>query len=87
MPQVSETVVTVPIRSFSARCDTESRVVRSDIVLHDIVPGVRNVHTKRKGTVQYGTSCYQDFVPATVPLSFVRGLKRCNLDYVHVTVH
>jgi len=68
MPQCSETIITVPIRSVTVRFGTVPRTSRSDTKMYDIVPGVFN-------TVQYGTPCNQDFVYVTVPFSFGQGLK------------
>ena len=68
MPPFSETIVTIPIRSNTVRFNTVPRNVRSDRELYNIVPSVFNA-------VQYGTPYNQDFVPITVPFSFVQGLK------------
>jgi hypothetical protein len=82
MPQVSETVVTIPIRSDFVRYDSVSSDVRSDVVLYDNVPHqecamfIQIISTQVPyRTVYYGTTCNPNFVPSTVPLSFVQGLK------------
>ena len=76
MPPFSETLFKVPIRSDTVRFITVPRIVRSDTKLYDSVPGVFN-------TVQYGTPCNQDFVPVTVPFSFVQGLKTSKRNNTH----
>ena len=76
MPPFSETVVTVPIRPDTVRFSTVTRTVRSDIKLYDTVPGVFNA-------VQYGTPYNQDYVPATVPFSFVQGFKTSTHNNTH----
>ena len=68
MPLFRETVVTVPIRADTVRFDIVPRTIvtiRSDTRLYDTVLGVFHA-------VQYGTPCKQDFVPITVPFSFVQ---------------
>ena len=55
MPQFSETIATIPMRSDSVRFDHVPHTVRSDAKLYDNVPGVFDA-------VQYGTPCSQDFV-------------------------
>jgi hypothetical protein len=77
MPPSLETVVILPIRLDTVRFSTVTRIVRSDTELYDVVSGVVNA-------VQYGTPCNQDYVPVTVPFSFVQGLqtfKRNNTHY------
>ena len=76
MPQFLETVVTVPIRSDTVRFITVPRTVRSHKEMYDIVPSVFN-------TVHYGTPCDQDYVPVTVPFSFVQGLKTSKRNNTH----
>jgi len=68
MPPFSETSVTVPIYPDTVQFGTAPCTVRSDIELYNIVLGVFDA-------VQYGTPCNPDFVPITVPFSFVEGLK------------
>ena len=83
MPQVSETIVTVPIRSDLVRYDSVSSDVRSDTMLYDNVPYlecamfIQIISTQVPyRTVHYGTACNPNCVPSTVPLSFVHGLKQ-----------
>ena len=76
MSPFSENVVTILIRSDTVRFSTVPRTVRSDTQLYDIVPGVFN-------TVQYGTPCNQNCVPATVPFSFVQGFKTSKHNNTH----
>ena len=66
MSPFSETVVTIPIRLDTARFNIVPRIVRSDNELYNILSGVFDA-------VQYVTPCNLDFVPFTVPFSFVEG--------------
>ena len=50
--------------------------MRSNTELYDIVLGVFDA-------VQYGTPCYQDFVPITVAFSFVQGKKTYKRKNTH----
>jgi hypothetical protein len=76
MPPFSEKIVTVPIRSDTVRFDTVPRTIRSDIELYNIVPSVFDA-------VQYGMNINPDFVPITVPFSFVEGLKTSKRNNTH----
>jgi len=68
--------LTVPIRSDTVRFSTVPRIAHSDTEMYDTVPGVFN-------TVQYGTLCNKDFVPATVSFSFVQGFKNFKRNNTH----
>jgi hypothetical protein len=71
MPPFSETIVAVPIRSYTVRLSTVTRTVRSDTELYDTVLGVLNA-------VQYGTPCNQDYVSVTVPFHSYKDKKPLN---------
>jgi hypothetical protein len=77
MPQFSETLVTTTICSDTVRFNTVPRIVRSDTKMYDNVPGVFN-------TVLHGTPCNQNYVPITVPFSFVQGLKTSKRNNTHL---
>ena len=88
IPQISEIVVIVPIRSDTIRVSTVPRtilspsitvpnIVRSPTEMYDIVPNVFN-------TVQYGTPCNTNCVPVTVPFSIVQGLKTSKRNNTHL---
>ena len=74
MSQIPEIVVTVPIRLNTVRVSTVPRTVLSK--KYHTVPGVSN-------TVQYSTPCNPDYVPVTVPFSFVQGLKSSKRNNTH----
>jgi hypothetical protein len=76
MPPFSEKLVTIPIRSDTVRFGTAPRTIRSDIEFYNIVPCVFDA-------VQHGTSSNLDFVPITVPFSFVEGLETSKRNNTH----
>ena len=76
MSQIPEIVVTLPIRSNTVRVSTVPRTVLSPTEMYHTVPGVPN-------TVQYSTPCNPDYVPITVPFSFVQGLKTSKRNNTH----
>ncbi len=66
--QISEVVVTVPIRSNSVQYDNVPLSLSHDTVHNGTVLEVAYPALDRTDIVQYGTSLSQDLVPFTVPI-------------------
>ena len=66
----------MPIRSDTVRFSTLPRTTRSDTERYNNAPSVFDA-------VQYGTPCNPNFVPITVPFSFVEGSKSSKRNDTH----